>query len=72
MTKLRACVPMESLRILLAIAAHEDLDVHQMDVVTAYLTGELEEEIYMTPPQSLLNKVFRLLNGLYGLKQSAR
>ena len=68
-------VRMESLRILLAIAAHEDLEVHQMDVVTAYLAGELEEEIYMAPPQGLpgtAGKVCRLKKGLYGLKQSAR
>jgi hypothetical protein len=44
---------MESLRVLLAIAAVEDLEIHQMDVVTAYLAGELEEEIYMAPPQGL-------------------
>jgi Reverse transcriptase (RNA-dependent DNA polymerase) len=65
----------ESLRILLAIAAMEDLEVHQLDVITAYLAGELEEEIYMAPPQGLPitgSKVCRLLKGLYGLKQSAR
>jgi Reverse transcriptase (RNA-dependent DNA polymerase) len=68
-------VRMESLRILLAIAAIEDLEVHQMDVVTAYLTGVLPEEIYMAPPQGLpgaAQKVCRLNKGLYGLKQSAR
>jgi Reverse transcriptase (RNA-dependent DNA polymerase) len=41
---------MESLHILLAIAAIEDLEVHQMDVVTVYLAGVLPEEIYMAPP----------------------
>ena len=64
-------VRIESLRILLTIAAHEDLEVHQMDVVTAYLAGELEEEIYMAPPQGLpgtAGKVCRLKKGLYGLK----
>jgi Reverse transcriptase (RNA-dependent DNA polymerase) len=68
-------VRMESLRVLLAIAAMEDLEVHQMDVITAYLAGELEEEIYMAPPQGLPitgSKVCRLLRGLYGLMQSAR
>ena len=68
-------VRMESLRVLLAIAAREDLEVHQMDVITAYLAGELEEEIYMTPPHGLpgaAQKVCRLKKGLYGLKQSAR
>jgi hypothetical protein len=46
-----------------------------MDVVTVYLARELEEEIYMTPPCSLLGtagKVYRLKKGLYGLKQLAR
>jgi hypothetical protein len=68
-------VRMESLRILLAIAANEDLEIHQMDVITAYLAGELEEEIYMKPPAGLPSsgrKVCRLRKGLYGLKQSAR
>ena len=68
-------VRMESLRVLLAIAAVEDLEIHQMDVVTAYLAGELEEEIYMAPPQGLpgtAGKVCCLKKGLYGLKQSAR
>ena len=68
-------VRIESLRILLTIAAHEDLEVHQIDVVTVYLAGVLEEEIYMAPPQGLLGivgKVCYLKKGLYGLKQSAR
>jgi hypothetical protein len=44
-------------------------------VVTVYLAGELEEEIYIAPPQGLLGtagKVYRLKKGLYGLKQLAR
>ena len=65
----------DSLRMLLAIAAHEDLHIHQMDIVSAYFTGELKEEIYMQPPESLpysgLGKMAcRLVKGLYGLKQS--
>ena len=68
-------VRMESLRILLAIAAREDLEIHQMDVITAYLAGDLEEDIYMEAPPGLRNatqKVYKLRKGLYGLKQSAR
>jgi Reverse transcriptase (RNA-dependent DNA polymerase) len=68
-------VRMESLRILFAIAAYEDLEIHQMDVVTAYLAGDLQEEIYMASPPGLPGaprKVCRLRKGLYGLKQSAR
>ena len=68
-------VRMESLRILLAIAAAEDLEIHQMDVITAYLAGELQEEVYMATPTGLSSstgKVCKLRKGLYGLKQSAR
>ena len=68
-------VRMESLRVLLAIAAVEDLEVHQMDVITAYLAGDLEEEVYMELPAGLPyleSKVCKLQKGLYGLKQSAR
>jgi hypothetical protein len=64
------------LRVLLAIAAIEDLEVHQMDVITAYLAGELERERfvwrYHMASQRAGNKVCRLKKGLYGLKQSAR
>lgn len=59
----------------MAIAAKEDLEVHQMDVITAYLASDLEETIYMAPPLGLPgteNKVCRIRKGLYGLKQSAR
>ena len=64
---------------LLAIAAYKDWHIHQMDVVSAYLAGELEEEIYMEPPEGLpydqsnsKRIVYRLVKGLYGLKQSGR
>jgi Reverse transcriptase (RNA-dependent DNA polymerase) len=68
-------VRMESLCILLVIAAQEDLEIHQIDVITAYLAEELQEEIYIALPQSLsgaTQKVCRLKKRLYGLKQSAR
>ena len=68
-------VRLESLRTLLAIAAIEDLEVHQMDVSTAYLAGKLQEIIYMEAPLGIAgasNKVCRLKKGLYGLKQSGR
>ncbi len=42
---------METLRILLVIAAMFDLEIEQVDIVGAYLNGQLEEEIYMEQPQ---------------------
>ena len=67
-------VKYKSLRILLAIACERNMHIHQMDVCTAFLHGELEEEIYMTPPEGLQKegKVWRLLKTLYGLKQAPR
>jgi Reverse transcriptase (RNA-dependent DNA polymerase) len=68
-----------SLRILLTIAAMEDLEIHQMDIVTAFLLGDLEEHIYMDQPEGFEQEgkdgerlVYKVRRGLYGLKQSAR
>jgi Reverse transcriptase (RNA-dependent DNA polymerase)/gag-polypeptide of LTR copia-type/Pol polyprotein, beta-barrel domain/GAG-pre-integrase domain/Integrase core domain len=64
-----------SIRILLAIAAVEDLEIHQMDVVTAFLAGDLEEEVYMEPPEGFEedgNLVCKLQKSIYGLKQAPR
>jgi hypothetical protein len=68
-------VRLESLLVLLAIAAIRGLVVHQMDVVTAYLEGPLDEEIYLEPFEGLdveEGDVILLQRGLYGLKQSGR
>ena len=43
-------VHLSSIRTLLAFAAKKKLHVHQMDVVSAFLNGELKEEIYMKQP----------------------
>ena len=61
-----------SIRMLLAIAALFCLEVHQMDVETAFLNADLVEEIYvaMPPGYETPGKVWRLLKALYGLKQS--
>ena len=45
-----------SIRSLLAIANQLDLELHQMDVQTAFLIGELEEEIYMFKPEGYKEK----------------
>nr|GEU55926.1 hypothetical protein [Tanacetum cinerariifolium] len=41
----------DSLRVILALAAHYDLEPHQMDVKTAFLNGNIEEEVYMEQPE---------------------
>ena len=64
-----------ALRTLLAIAAVEDLEVHQMDVVTAFLAGDLTEDIYMDQPEGFNHNqglVCKLKKSLYGLKQAPR
>jgi hypothetical protein len=66
-----------SYKILLALAAHYDLDVHQMDVKSAFLYGDLDEEIYLNLPDGFQDQgdedmVCRLLKSLYGLKQAPR
>jgi len=62
-----------SIRLLIAIASTLDLEIHEMDVKTAFLNGELEEEIYMKQPEGFLNsrnesKFCRLRKSLYGHK----
>ena len=66
-----------SITLLLAIANHFDWELEQMDVITAFLHGRLEEEVYMKiPPRMYIKggaegKVLRLKGALYGLKQSS-
>jgi Reverse transcriptase (RNA-dependent DNA polymerase) len=66
-----------SIRLILAIVADLNLELHQMDVKTAFLNGNLEKEIYMEQPASFVvegqeHKVCKLLRYIYGLKQSSR
>lgn len=66
-----------SIRTLLASAAAERYQVHQMDVKTAFLNGHLDETIYMEQPPGTSapgqeHKVWLLKKSLYGLKQSPR
>ena len=67
----------ESLRLLLALAALEDWEIHQMDVKSAFLNGLLDEEIYMEQPEGFVDpdhpdKVCLLKKAIYGLKQASR
>ena len=66
-----------SIRIILATATLRNLEVHQMDVKTAFLNGDLEEEIYMEQPEGCVapgqeKKVCKLVKSLYGLKQAPK
>ena len=70
-------VRFSSVRTLLALAVQKNMIVHQMDVVTAFLNGKLDEEIYMQQPDGYQvsgkgNLVCRLKKSLYGLKQASR
>uniref|UniRef100_A0A2N9HA88 CCHC-type domain-containing protein n=1 Tax=Fagus sylvatica TaxID=28930 RepID=A0A2N9HA88_FAGSY len=66
-----------SIRAVLALVADQDLELEQLDVKTAFLHGNLEEEIFMEQPEGFKqpgteNLVCRLKKSLYGLKQSPR
>ena len=70
-------VRMESLRSLIALSVQFGLQLHQVDVTTAFLNGELEEEVYMQQPRGFVfegkeNLVCKLKKSIYGLKQSPR
>ena len=66
-----------TIRVLLSLASSHGLLVHQMDVKTTFLNGELEEEIYMDQPDGFISKgqegmVCKLQKSLYGLKQASK
>jgi hypothetical protein len=63
-----------SLRIFLTLAAIHNWDIHQIDVVGAYLEGNLDEEIFMKVPKGVMSdgKYWKLKKVLYGLKQAGR
>ena len=64
-----------SLRTLLALAAVHDLEIKQMDVKTAFLHGELEEDVYIYAPEGSgypADAILKLDKSLYGLKQAPR
>ena len=68
---------LEAIRIFLAYAAHTNFKVYQMDVKSAFLNGDLEEEVYVSQPPGFEDPnfpehVYYLLKALYGLKQAPR
>ena len=70
-------VRLESLRTMIALAVQHGLKLHQVDVITAFLNGKLEVEVYMRQPEGFIAKgqehlVCKLKESIYGLKQSPR
>ncbi|GJY29214.1 retrovirus-related pol polyprotein from transposon TNT 1-94 [Tanacetum coccineum] len=68
---------LEAIRVFLAFAAHMNMVVYQMDVKTAFLNGNLWEEVYVSQPNGFVypnnpNHVYKLKKALYGLKQDLR
>ncbi|GFZ05297.1 hypothetical protein Acr_17g0008690 [Actinidia rufa] len=61
----------------MALVAHFDLELHQMDVKTAFLNGNIDETIYMVQPENFVSgdsksMVYKLKKSIYGLKQASR
>ena len=72
-----ASIAKESIRILLSITAHFNYEIWQMDIKTAFLNINLEEEIYMKQSEGFIAKdqehmVCKLKMSIYGLKQASR
>nr|GEY75740.1 retrovirus-related Pol polyprotein from transposon TNT 1-94 [Tanacetum cinerariifolium] len=67
----------KAIRIFIANAASKNMTIYQMDVKTAFLNGELKEDVYVSQPEGFvdpyhLTHVYRLKKALYGLKQAPR
>ena len=67
----------DSFRIIMALVAHYNLELHQMDVKTAFLNGDLKEDVYMDQPEGFVvegkeHLACRLKKSIYGLKQASR
>ncbi|GKD97807.1 retrovirus-related pol polyprotein from transposon TNT 1-94, partial [Tanacetum coccineum] len=65
----------EAICIFVANAAHKNMIIYQMDVKTAFLNGELKEEVYVSQPEGFVDQdnpshVYKLQKALYGLKQA--
>ena len=67
----------DSFRIIMALVAHFDLELHQMDVKATFLNGDLKENVYMKQPKGFImegkeNMGCHLKKSIYGLKQGSR
>ncbi|GJW36753.1 retrovirus-related pol polyprotein from transposon TNT 1-94, partial [Tanacetum coccineum] len=67
----------EAIRIFVVNATHKNMTIYQMDVKTAFLNGELKEEVYVSQLEGFVDQdnpshVYKLKKALYGLKQAPR
>ncbi|GKD12043.1 putative ribonuclease H-like domain-containing protein, partial [Tanacetum coccineum] len=67
----------EAIRIFMAYASYMGFTVYQMDVKSAFLYGQIEEEVYVCQPPGFkdpdhLDKVYKVIKALYGLHQAPR
>ena len=63
---------LETVRLVLALAARNEWEVHHLDVKSAFLNGELQETVFVTQPEGFVKvgkerMVYKLLKALYGL-----
>jgi hypothetical protein len=68
---------LDTVRLILALAANRGWEVHHLDVKTAFLNGELAENVYVSQPEGFVKKgkeqmVLKLSKALYGLKQAPK
>ncbi|GJZ65974.1 reverse transcriptase domain-containing protein [Tanacetum coccineum] len=68
---------LEAVRMFVAFATHKNITIFQMDIKTAFLNGQLKEEVYISQPDGFvdldfLDHVYRLKKALYSLKQAPR
>ncbi|GJT86265.1 putative ribonuclease H-like domain-containing protein [Tanacetum coccineum] len=67
----------EAIRLFLAFASYMGFTIYQMDVKSAFLYGNIEEEVYVHQPSGFVhpahpNKVYKVIKALYGLHQAPR
>lgn len=68
---------LETVRMVLALAANKGWEVHHIDVKTEFLNGKIKEVVYVCQPEGFVqegkeNMVYRLVKALYGLSQAPR